>query len=118
MVKGNALGLRPFRQCMCDELRVVVQSNREQCIAHLHQLVESQDDARRRQAGVHLYAQGYSVELIDDVEGPEAPTRPQSIGIEVAARAMVGLTCRVHGLFDARRQPLLSPRKKVFANKQ
>ena len=48
VLQGNALALRPLSQRVCDELRTVVQPNRQRCTAYLHQFVQSQDDASSR----------------------------------------------------------------------
>jgi hypothetical protein len=80
-----------FVQRVGDELRPVVHADGQRRTAHLDQLGQRADDPCCRQAGVDLDAQGLAVELVDDVEGPEASPAPQGVGHEVAAPALVGL---------------------------
>lgn len=74
VLQGDAPALSPLGQRVSDELWAVIQSNRQWRTAHLHQLVQGPNDAHSRQAGVDLDAQALAVELVDDVEGPEAAT--------------------------------------------
>jgi hypothetical protein len=66
VLQGDSLALSPLGQGVGDELRAVVQANRQRRAAHLHQLVERPNDARSRQAGVDLNAQALAVEFVDD----------------------------------------------------
>lgn len=60
------------------------------------------------QACVDLDAQGFAVELFDDMEGYDVPPYHSASVTKSQLHHLVGLTCRVQGLFDARRQPLLA----------
>lgn len=108
VLQSDALRLGPFGQCISDELRPVVQANRQWRTAYLHQFVQGPDDTRSRQAGVDLDAQTLAVEFVDDVEGSEAPSGPQRIGHQVAIPALFGLCSRLQWPLDARRQSLLA----------
>lgn len=67
MLQGDAFALRPLGQGVGDELRAVVQANRQWRATHFHQFVQGPDDANSRQAGVDLNAQALAAELVDDV---------------------------------------------------
>lgn len=63
--------------------------------------------------GINRNTQAFEVELVDDVEGPEALTRLQGIGHEVATPALVRLARGLQWLFAAREQPPLTASRQV-----
>lgn len=69
----------------------MVQPDGQRGAARLDQFVQGPNDLCRWQAGVNLDAQAFSAELVDDVEGAELASRPQSIGHDVTAPALIGL---------------------------
>ncbi|WP_221625939.1 hypothetical protein [Pseudoxanthomonas sp. 3HH-4] len=65
----------PVPQGDADELGAVAQAKVSWCAANVHQFIQSTDDPCQRQAGVDLDLHALAVEVVVDIEGPEAPAR-------------------------------------------
>src|ERR1700759_1081989 len=75
----DAMTMSPFLQVLTDKFRPVVHAQLRRPAAQLDQFGQGPHNAPARQADVDLDAQGLTVEVVDDVEGTEAPSRPQRI---------------------------------------
>ena len=91
MQQFEAVPPDPLAQRGADELRTVVQAQASERTAQFHPLVQRKDHAHRRQTGVDLDPQRFTVEIVIDVEGAETPLGLQGIGHEVRQRGVVRL---------------------------
>lgn len=103
----------PLLQELANQLRSVVQAQSLRCPANLDQFVQRPDHSKGRQAGVDLDTQGLPVEIVDDVEGPEAPAGPQGIGHEVGGPGLVRAHRHFQRVADSLWQPALAPTWQV-----
>lgn len=108
MDQGDAMPLRPLLEGGTDELRTVVQAQPFRGAAQFHQLLQRTDDPRRGQAAVDFDLHRFTVEVVVDVEGPEAAPRPQRIGHEVRRPSAVGQLRQLQRLPDTIGQSALA----------
>src|ERR1700681_1004805 len=82
-LQGHAMLFGPLRQSQRDELRTVVCSELEGIAADSGYPFKLAHHALGRQAEVDCDRQRFAIEVVDDIESPEASSIPQRIAHEV-----------------------------------
>lgn len=101
-----------------DQLRTVIHPHFQRISAVCHDPVQHSHDPLRRDILVNFNRQGFAVNIIHYVEGPEAPAAHQHIVHKIDGTALVHRLWRRQRSRITRRQALFSLRRKFSFSRQ